>query len=259
MLNNSTFVRNFVLKNDIERLGSPSFSPPLGRQPTAEEKRLGEISQMIGVAAGAAGSGGFAEARDRYRETIELIDSLPDDAPLEIRRRSLVATALNNLAWLEATCSDARFWNGREAVRHARRATVLQPEVGNYWNTLGAAHYRAGEWEDAKAALTQSMALRTDGDSFDWFFLAIVELKLGRPAEAREWYDRAVESFHRSLPYNDELYRFQVEAAEQLGIAKPEPPAMASGNGSGPASPLAPIQRSVRRKSGAVAPKASRK
>ena len=86
---------------------------------------------------------------------IEPLDSLSDDAPPEIRRRALVATALNNLAWLEATCSDVSFRNAREAVRHARRATVLEPEEGNYWNTLGAAHYRAGEWEEAKAALTQ--------------------------------------------------------------------------------------------------------
>ncbi len=258
VLNSSTFVRNFVLKNDIERLGSRSFSPPLGREPTAEEKRLAEISQMIGAAAGAAGSGRFAEARDRYREAIELVDSLPDDAPLESRQRALIATALNNLAWLEATCSDVSFRNGREAVRHAQRATVLQPEEGNYWNTLGAAHYRAGEWEDAKAALTQSMALRRDSESFDWFFLSIVELKLGRPAEARQWYDRAVDSFHRSLPYNEELYRFQVEAAEQLGLAKPEPPGLASGNGSRPGIPLGPIQKSIRRKGGGAAPKANR-
>ncbi len=179
VLNSSTFVRNFVLKNDIERLGSGSFSPQLGRAPTAEEKRLVEISEMIGAAAGAAGSGRFSEARDCYREAIELVDSLPDDAPLDTRRRASVALALNNLAWLEATCSDVSFRNAREAVRHARRATVLRPEVGNYWNTLGAAHYRAGQWQDAKAALTQSMALRTDGDSFDWFFLSIVESQAG--------------------------------------------------------------------------------
>jgi tetratricopeptide (TPR) repeat protein len=124
---------------------------------------------------------------------------------------------------------------------------VLQPEEGNYWNTLGAAHYRAGEWEAAKAALTQSMSLRRNGDSFDWFFLAMVELKLGRPAEARLWYDKAVESFHQSLPGNEELYRFQVEAALLLGLSKPEAPA-ASGTGTRPGLQLAPIQRTIRRK-----------
>ena len=42
VLNNSTFVRNFVLKNDIERLGSRSFSPPLGREP--RQRRSGSTS-----------------------------------------------------------------------------------------------------------------------------------------------------------------------------------------------------------------------
>jgi tetratricopeptide (TPR) repeat protein len=258
VLNNSPLVRNFVLKNDMERLGGRQYSPPLGREPTEEEKRFAEISQTIGVAAEAARSGRFSEARDRYREAIDLIDSLTDDATLENRRRALVAMALNNLAWQEATCSDVSFRNGREAVRHARRATVVQPEEGNYWNTLGAACYRAGQWEDAKAALTQSMALRRNGDSFDWFFLAMVELKLGRPADARQWYERAVQSFHESLPQNEELYRFQVEAAHELGLAKPQAPATASRTGSQPAAHLAPIQRAIRRKSGGTAPKTFR-
>jgi hypothetical protein len=97
------------------------------------------------------------------------------------------------------------------------------------------------------------MALRTNGDSFDWFFLAMVELKLGRPAEARQWYDRAVESFHQSKPYDEELYRFQVEAAEQLGLAKPESPATATRNGSTAPLQLAPIKRSIRGKTAGAA------
>jgi tetratricopeptide (TPR) repeat protein len=253
VLNNSTLVRDFILKSDTEQFGGRRYSPPLGREPTAEEKRLADIGQKLAAALNAAQQGRFWEARDRYRESIESIDSLDDDAPLEDRRRELVATALNNLAWLEATCSDAGVRNGRDAVRHARRATVLQPEEGNYWNTLGAAHYRAGEWEAAKAALTQSMSLRRNGDSFDWFFLAMVEFKLGKPPEARGWYDKAVESFHQSLPQNEELYRFQVEAALLLGLSKPEAPA-ASETGTRPGMQLAPIKRSIRRNGGGTPP-----
>ena len=94
---------------------------------------------------------------------------------------------------------------------------------------MGAAHYRAGEWEDAKTAFDRSMALRNEGDSFDWFFVALVELKLGQKAEARQWYDRAVEWFHQSAPLDAELYRFQVEAAQELGLPKPEAPAIGTG------------------------------
>ena len=159
-----------------------------------------------------------------------------------------MALALNNLAWLESTCADVTFHSPRDAVRHAQRATVLAPEDGNYWNTLGAACYRAGEWEDAKAAFTRSMALRT-GDSFDWFFLSMVELKLGDAKASRRWYDRAVEWYQRAAPRNQELYRFHAEAALELGLPKPEPPTAAAGlRPSGP--PIRPgvAHRALRRR-----------
>ena len=81
-----------------------------------------------------------------------------------------------------------------------RGATTILPDEGNYWNTLGAAHYRAGEWDDARDALNRSMKLRNDSPSFDWFFLALVDHKLGNPADAREWYDKAVAWFRTIGP-----------------------------------------------------------
>jgi hypothetical protein len=93
------------------------------------------------------------------------------------------------------------------------------------------------------------MALRNEGDSFDWFFVALVELKLGQKTKAREWYDRAVERFIQTAPQDTELYQFQVEAAQELGLPKPEAPAVAA-NGPLPRS-LQPgsIPRPLRRRS----------
>jgi tetratricopeptide (TPR) repeat protein len=255
VLNNSTFVRNLVLKNDNARLSGRRFGLANVREPTAEEKRFTALRSMITASGDDAQFGRFAEARDRYREVIESIDALPEDALPANRRPELVAMALNNLAWLESTCSDVSFWSPREAVRHARRATVVQPQEGNYWNTLGAALYRAGEWEEAKAAFAQSMTLRRNGNSFDWFFLALAERKLGRAAEARGLYDRAVEWFRQFAPHDQELYRFQVEAAHELGLPKPEAPAMAKGPIPNRLQ-LSPIRRAVRRSRGDPAPKA---
>jgi hypothetical protein len=70
------------------------------------------------------------------------------------------------------------------------------------------------------------MELRGDrqGDSHDWFFLAMIHAKNGEQREARRWYDRAVAWFHERSPGEEELYRFQVEAAKALGMPTPLAP-----------------------------------
>jgi tetratricopeptide (TPR) repeat protein len=247
VLNNSTFVRDFVIKSEGKPTGRRRFGPTYSAHATPEEKRFQDLSYLLAVSAQDAQNGRFLDAKDRYQKIIATIDSLPEDS-LSQDGRPLIAQALNNLAWMEATCPHPGFLNPKDAVRHARRATVVQPEEGNYWNTLGAAHYRAGEYEDAKTALAHSMALRREGDSFDWFFLALVELKLGQKAEARRWYDKAVEWFQQSAPRNPELYRFQVEAAEELGLPRPEASELASANAVPPNLQPASIHRLLRRK-----------
>ena len=78
------------------------------------------------------------------------------------------------------------------AVELAKKAVELAPKQGTFWNTLGVAHYRAGDWKAAVAALEKSEELRNGGDSFDWFFLAMAHWQLGEKDEARKWYDQAV-------------------------------------------------------------------
>ncbi len=69
---------------------------------------------------------------------------------------------LNNLAWLLATCPDARLRDGVQAVNHAERACELThygvtPLVG----TLAAAYAEAGRYDDAMAAAQKACALAT--------------------------------------------------------------------------------------------------
>jgi tetratricopeptide (TPR) repeat protein len=247
VLNNSTLVRNFILENDQRsnwRRIIARRTPPL----TEEEKRINDFRYLVTVSVQDTGNGRHTEARDRYQDIIAAIDSMPSDSHPE-GARSVLALALNNLAWLQATCPQIDLRNPREAVKNARRATSIQPYDGNSWNTLGVAHYRAGQWNDAREALTRSMELRKDGDSFDWFFLALVELKSGKPAEARNWYDKAVARFKQSMPYDAELYRFQLEAARELGLATPETPESVSKNAQGaPSFMPGSIKRLMRRR-----------
>src|SRR5205807_331524 len=95
---------------------------------------------------------------------------------------------------------------------------------GDFWNTLGVAHYRAGDWGAAVAALEQSRALyakRPEAEtleSFSAFPLAMAHWQKGDRAEARRWYDLAVRWMERHQPRDEELLRFRAEAAGLLGV-----------------------------------------
>jgi hypothetical protein len=129
------------------------------------------------------------------------------------------AMAHNNLAWLLATCPEPQFRDPQRAVEFAKKSVELAPTEGSSWNTLGAAHYRAGNWRDAIAALEQSLKLQGD-NSFDWFFLAMAHWQLGAKDQARKWYEKAVEWMDKNAKDNDELRRFRREAEELLEIKK---------------------------------------
>ncbi|HEV3341824.1 MAG TPA: tetratricopeptide repeat protein, partial [Pirellulales bacterium] len=124
---------------------------------------------------------------------------------------------INNLAWLLANCSDPRFRDAGRATELAKRAVDLAPRDGGFWNTLGAAHYRAGDWKGAVLALTKATELRQGGTLSDWLFLAMAERRLENKEAARRWYDQATAWIQRNKPLAKDLERFRVEAAELLG------------------------------------------
>jgi tetratricopeptide (TPR) repeat protein/predicted Ser/Thr protein kinase len=128
--------------------------------------------------------------------------------------------ALNNLAWLLAKRRGSSADEARQAVELARQAVRIAPERGDLWNTLGVACYRSADWNAARNALERSMSLRSGGDPYDWFFLAMLGNRQGRDEEARKWYDRArawvqADPTHAS---NKELSAFSDEAAALLGL-----------------------------------------
>jgi eukaryotic-like serine/threonine-protein kinase len=126
-----------------------------------------------------------------------------------------------NLAWLLATAADPKFRNPAKAVELAKELVRQAPQDGNRWNTLGAAHYRAGEWKPAIDALEKSNEL-LDGNELSYyaFFLAMAHWKLDRKEDARKWYDQAVQRMEKNKPDDEELRRFRAEAATLLGVTE---------------------------------------
>jgi hypothetical protein len=222
LLDRSRWIRELVLLSDLQRIRSNSSS---SRISSPEMAQLRDFQTMMNEATQLWHANHFAEAKDRFIRLVIVAESLPPVVSNSFGMDYL-GTTLNLVAWLLLTCPDESERQPRDALDYARRAVERQPDAGEYWNTLGVAHYRAENWSEATKALKHSMELRNDGDSFDWFFLAMIESRLGHPEPARLWYDKAVEWFHHYRPGDRELWEFQVEAARVLRLPEPDlPPA----------------------------------
>ncbi len=229
-------VVDFGKANELLKTLADEFADQPGHQ-----KDL--AGSYVSLALSLAAAGQPDEAVEQYREALKL--------------NPKSALTHNNLAWLLAT-GPAEVRDPPRAVELAKKAVELVPEKGGYRNTHGAAHYRAGNCDDAIAALGKSIELGSGGNSFDFFFLAMAHWQLGSsgarcqgagvrdgneeadgPAdkqddaaaqeaarhkqEARQWYDKAVEWMEKNKPDDQELLRFRAEAEELLGISETLP------------------------------------
>src|SRR5688572_17266145 len=121
---------------------------------------------MSNLAAAYLHAGWFDKALPLYEEALKRMTAkLGPEHPWTL-------TSLDNLATVLAVCPDPKFRDAHRAIELAKRATVLKPQDGAYWHTLGVAQYRAGDWRAAIAAFEKSMELLKRGNSFDFFYLA---------------------------------------------------------------------------------------
>jgi tetratricopeptide (TPR) repeat protein/serine/threonine protein kinase len=134
---------------------------------------------------------------------------------------------LNELAWLLATCPAPRVQEPHRAVELASKAVKLSPKMGKYWNTLGVAHYRAGHWKAAVAALAKSVELSHGGDASDHLFLAMAHWQqcnrdLARRSyyQAFQWLEKHKATLAKNKLQAEELRRFTNEAEELLELKK---------------------------------------
>jgi tetratricopeptide (TPR) repeat protein len=155
------------------------------------------------------------EAEPFYRRIVQL---KPPSSP-----------EINRIAWRLVAHPDPRFRDPGRALELVNES-IKHLGSGAAFNTLGVAHYRAGNWKDAIVALEKSMQLFGGAEeSFNTFFLAMCHWRLGDKAQACEWYNQAVRWMEKNQPrneifwqgtedFNDELRRFRAEAAALLGI-----------------------------------------
>jgi tetratricopeptide (TPR) repeat protein len=133
--------------------------------------------------------------------------------------KALAAVGYNNIAWMLATAPDPALRDPARAVELARKSVENNPKQGTFWNTLGVARYRRGDWRAAIEALEKSEALEPGKDlAINGFFLAMSHWQLGDKPQARSWYDKAVSWMEKSQRKNEELIRFGAEAAALLEV-----------------------------------------
>ena len=226
VLNRSSLVRELVLKSDTRSYAAYQGTFPAGARLRGDmelEIRLTKATDM-------AASNKVVQAKEAYLDIIARAEQmgLGGMGKGESDLKPQVARALNNLAWMLATCKDERLRRPAEALSYAKRSVTLAGEEGNYWNTLGVVWFRLENWTEAVKAFEQSMKLRAgEGDSYDWFFLAMIEGRRGHMEQGRQWYDRALSWSQQGERNVAELFRFQVEAAQVLGLDPPKQPEIA--------------------------------
>jgi serine/threonine protein kinase/Flp pilus assembly protein TadD len=229
------------------------FRTSAGLKPT----QGAEIHLWLGNSLWAKGA--LDEAAAEYRQALDLLPpyfparrnlalvlvqkGVPAHALAELRKAvqlqpNFVAPYIS-LSGLLANCPDLKLRDIQSAARLAEQATRLAkqaveraPSNGGFWNWLGQAHYRAGNWKECVAALEKSVQLRSSiqgylvpggpdvggGNSFDYFFLAMAYARLDNNKQSRDWYDKAIQWMNQYRPRDGELSSYRDEAKEVLGI-----------------------------------------
>jgi len=163
-----------------------------------------------------------AEARAAWIHALDLlaeVASIHPDLPGIQRQRWNCA---NDLAWFLINEPDPTVGDPQLAVRLAIQTTLADPEAAAYWNTLGAAYYRAGDDANAITALERSVTLTGGGTGFDFVFLTLAHSRLGQYEQANHWKAQTDLWMEQHEIQHPELSRLHLQAGASL-TCKPEP------------------------------------
>ena len=188
------------------------------------------------ISARPQGAGAYLDRADCY---LHLDDDDKAFADLEtyvgLRDSSKPASLYNRLAWDLAT-GTAPSRHPKIALYLAKEAVEKAPSRVSYLTTLGAAHYRAGHWQEATESLKSKVtSSEANANADDFLLLSLAYQQLGDRDQAKTWYQRAIwwhcrnntdydatrrrYSLRRgSHYYGGRHYLIHAEAAELLGI-----------------------------------------
>lgn len=93
----------------------------------------------------------YAQAIEAYEKSIGLEPQNPE--------------ALNNLAWLYATCEQIKYRHPTKALAYAQQSALLKP-VPHILDTLAESYYVNGFHEEAIITIKQALAMREDDEEY---------------------------------------------------------------------------------------------
>jgi tetratricopeptide (TPR) repeat protein len=177
---------------------------------------LAEVHRQMGTLKKVGGQ--TAQAAEHFRQARDLLEKLTAELPGGGPGPGAPGANENLFARFLATCPDETFRNPKSAVELARKAVARAPDQGDYWTTLGAACYRAGDWTGAIEALDRARKLHEaeGGDATDWFLLALAHARRGDREQARAWQERALSWVGRHKARGNELRLLREETAALL-------------------------------------------
>ena len=167
-------------------------------------------------------------------DVLERLRTLPGMSPSRRQEALAVAqtypedpSALNDLAWELVKLPGGEMSGYRKALRYSEEACQLEPENGDFLNTLGVAYYRVGNYEKALDVLARSdkiNALKDKGSRpADLAFLAMTHQQLGHAKEAEAKLQLLRERMKDPRSAQDAGAQGFLREAEEL-LAKPKPP-----------------------------------
>jgi tetratricopeptide (TPR) repeat protein len=162
--------------------------------------------------------GRLQEAEEAWRTALQHWAGLATDYPDDLEYRKCWLDGLNDSAWSQLTLPQVEERDVSRAIRLAEQVVGLEPENATYWNTLGIAYFRLGDWKGSLRALERSIQFGSGGTSFDYFFLAMACWNQGDKGQARLWYARANNWMDAHNPKHVELLRFRAEANALIDV-----------------------------------------
>jgi Flp pilus assembly protein TadD len=169
---------NYFLGNSFLEAGNPDEAVRNYQYAVRTAPNFALARNNLGMVLLAQGKSEEAEAQ--FREVLRLAPTDPDahiylgdilsarkefaDAEAEYSMASQLKpdspVILNNLAWLLATCPEARIRDGAQAVQYAERACALTDyQKAIFVGTLAAAYAEAGRFDDALATAEKACTL----------------------------------------------------------------------------------------------------
>jgi O-antigen ligase len=200
------------------RIEEPTILPDPSNYPIEAESHLLSIPQAqlarryLDLARVLKNQGLLAEAKAAWIHALDLLTEVASSHPELPEAQKNRWDSANDIAWFLINEADPAVGDSQLAVRLATQATQAAPEAAAYWNTLGAAYYRAGRETDAITALERSVALTEGGTGLDFVFLALAHAQLGQYEQAHQWKSRADLWMEQHETNHSELSRLHAQA-----------------------------------------------